>query len=487
MRYSLLSLAAITPRGSLCLAAVWLAGCATNPFQTAPPAAPLSLEPPPGVAAPAHTLPQAAALQTLPSYADLDGRQLESALVRSREESQVMQDEIAALRDQLASTSTQLAQVRSAGMPPAATTAGGAPGAAASTPTATMQSAVAQLALPDLEPRFDGAVVRIDIPADRIFDTGTANLLPGGAALLTQVATELERVYPGPCGRASWSSWRTAPTIRSSPTRPRPAGPATAASRWSCTPSGSPATTAADERLQQPSSGRRQPRFRLLVFRSLPAGRTGPYTPRMTTIVDYGSGNLRSVQKALERCGTAATITSEPAAIAAAERLVLPGVGAFGDAMRALHARGLIEPIRRHLEAEKPFLGICMGLQLLFETGLEGGRHEGLGILPGEVVRFDLPAGMKVPHKGWNTTRWRDDWRPAADGEHFYFVHSFYARPADDSVVAAVTDYGGDFCAAVRRGNLFATQFHPEKSQAAGLRLLATWLESSAPLRTPGT
>ncbi|MEX1075487.1 MAG: imidazole glycerol phosphate synthase subunit HisH [Pirellulales bacterium] len=207
----------------------------------------------------------------------------------------------------------------------------------------------------------------------------------------------------------------------------------------------------------------------------------------MTTIVDYGSGNLRSVQKALERCGTAATITSEPAAIAAAERLVLPGVGAFGDAMRALHARGLIEPIRRHLEAEKPFLGICMGLQLLFETGLEGGRHEGLGILPGEVVRFDLPAGMKVPHMGWNTTRWRDDRRPAADGEHFYFVHSFYARPADDSVVAAVTDYGGEFCAAVRRGNLFATQFHPEKSQAAGLRLLAAWLESSAPLRTPGT
>ena len=197
MRYSLLSVAAITPLVSLCLAAVWLAGCATNPFQTAPPAAPLSLEPPPGVAAPAHTLPQAAALQTLPSYADLDGRQLESALVRSREESQVMQDEIAALRDQLASTSTKLAQVRSAGMPPAATTAGGAPGAAASTPTATMQSAVAQLALPDLEPRFDGAVVRIDIPADRIFDAGTANLLPGGAALLTQVATELERVYPG--------------------------------------------------------------------------------------------------------------------------------------------------------------------------------------------------------------------------------------------------------------------------------------------------
>jgi glutamine amidotransferase len=205
-------------------------------------------------------------------------------------------------------------------------------------------------------------------------------------------------------------------------------------------------------------------------------------------ILDYGSGNLRSVQKAFERCGVAATITSDPASAAAAERLVLPGVGAFGDAMRALHVRGLVAPIRRHLEAGKPFLGICMGLQLLFETGLEGGRHEGLGILAGDVVRFELPAGMKVPHMGWNTTRWRGDWRPAADGEHFYFVHSYHARPADPAVVAAVADYGGDFCAAVRRGTLYATQFHPEKSQAAGLRLIADWLETTAaalPTRSP--
>lgn len=200
------------------LVALGLTGCVNNPFKTAPPAAPLSLEPPPGVAAPAHTLPQAASLQTLPSYADLDGRQLEAALVRSKTESQVMQDEIAALRDQLASTSTQLAQVRSAGMPPTATTAGGAPGAAASTPSATMRSAIAQLALPDLEPRFDGAVVRIDVPADRLFDRGTANLLPGGTALLTQLAGEIERVYPGhfvgieghldsePLQNATWTS-----------------------------------------------------------------------------------------------------------------------------------------------------------------------------------------------------------------------------------------------------------------------------------------
>jgi glutamine amidotransferase len=201
----------------------------------------------------------------------------------------------------------------------------------------------------------------------------------------------------------------------------------------------------------------------------------------MLTIVDYGSGNLRSVQKAFEKSGEAATITSDPDLVATAERVVLPGVGAFGDAMAALRDRGLVDPIRQHLLADKPFLGICMGLQLLFENGLEGGQHAGLGILTGDVVRFDLPAGLKVPHMGWNTTRWVGDWRPAVDGEHFYFVHSYHARPADSSIVAAVTDYGGDFCAAVRRGNLYATQFHPEKSQAAGLRLLATWLEATAP------
>ena len=172
-------------------------GCASNPFrkQAVPPP---SLEPPPGVAAPAHTLPQVSSSSSLPpTYADVDGRQLEAALTRNRQESQVMQDEIAALRDQLASTSQQLAQTRSAGMPPAAPTSGGAPGAAASTPVTTMRSALQELALPNLEARFDGAVVRMDIPADRLFDGSTANLLPGGTALLTQVAGELQRVYPG--------------------------------------------------------------------------------------------------------------------------------------------------------------------------------------------------------------------------------------------------------------------------------------------------
>ena len=199
----------------------------------------------------------------------------------------------------------------------------------------------------------------------------------------------------------------------------------------------------------------------------------------MLTIVDYGSGNLRSVQKAFETLGTPATITSDPAAVAAADRLVLPGVGAFGDAMRELTARGLVEPIVAHLRADRPFLGICMGLQLLFETGFEGGPHAGLGVLPGEAVRFDLPAGLKVPHMGWNAVTWRGDRRPLVDGEYFYFVHAYHARPTDAEVVAATTDYGGPFCAAVRRGRMLATQFHPEKSQAAGLRLLSEWLEST--------
>ena len=197
----------------------------------------------------------------------------------------------------------------------------------------------------------------------------------------------------------------------------------------------------------------------------------------MLTIVDYGSGNLRSVQKAFERLGAAAAITSDPAAVAAADRLVLPGVGAFGDAMRELTGRGLVEPIQAHLRADRPFLGICMGLQLLFERGLEGGSHAGLGILAGEVVRFDLPPGLKVPHMGWNAVSWRDDRR--SPGDYFYFVHAYHARPTDPAVIAATTDYGGPFCAAVRRGRLFASQFHPEKSQAVGLRLLSDWLGST--------
>ena len=200
----------------------------------------------------------------------------------------------------------------------------------------------------------------------------------------------------------------------------------------------------------------------------------------MVTIVDYGSGNLRSVQKAFERLGAEARITYDPQVVVASERVVLPGVGAFGDAMGQLHARGLVAPLLEHIRADRPFFGICMGLQLLFERGWEGGEHAGLGVLAGDVARFDLPAGMKVPHMGWNTVEWRGRSRSAdavGAGEYFYFVHSYHARPSDPAVVAATTDYGGPFCSAVSRGRLFATQFHPEKSQAVGMRLLKTFLE----------
>jgi glutamine amidotransferase len=201
----------------------------------------------------------------------------------------------------------------------------------------------------------------------------------------------------------------------------------------------------------------------------------------MVTIVDYGSGNLRSVQKSFEQLGVAARITDDPNVVAESGRLVLPGVGAFGDAMRALEARGLVEPIRRHLAADRPFLGICMGLQLLFETGWEGGQHAGLGVLAGDVVRFAVPDGVKVPHMGWNTVVWRAGGRPAGVSaeDWFYFVHSYVARPADEEVVAAVGDYAGPFCAAVARGRLLATQFHPEKSQQAGMRLLEAFVQAA--------
>ncbi|PHY02118.1 MAG: imidazole glycerol phosphate synthase subunit HisH [Planctomycetaceae bacterium] len=202
----------------------------------------------------------------------------------------------------------------------------------------------------------------------------------------------------------------------------------------------------------------------------------------MVTIVDYGSGNLRSVQKAFERLGATTCITDDPHVVAEAKRLVLPGVGAFGDAMRSLHSRGLVEPIRAHLLADRPFFGICMGLQLLFETGWEGGCHQGLGILAGDVSRFDLAEGMKIPHMGWNTVAWREgsSRRTLLGNSHyFYFVHSYYPQPKDDAVVAASTDYGGSFCSAVARGRLFATQFHPEKSQAAGMLLLQSFLDET--------
>jgi glutamine amidotransferase len=200
----------------------------------------------------------------------------------------------------------------------------------------------------------------------------------------------------------------------------------------------------------------------------------------MIAIIDYGMGNLRSVQKGFEKCGHQATITNDPAMLAKAEKVVLPGVGAFGDAMAELRRRELVEPVREAIHSGKPFLGICLGLQLLFETGYEDGQHEGLGLLPGEVRRFEVPREYKVPHMGWNELAIR---RRApilegiAEGSHFYFVHSYYVAPSDTSVIAAEANYPEPFTAVIWRDNLFATQFHPEKSQADGLRLLKNFAE----------
>jgi imidazole glycerol-phosphate synthase subunit HisH len=195
----------------------------------------------------------------------------------------------------------------------------------------------------------------------------------------------------------------------------------------------------------------------------------------MIRIIDYGMGNLRSVQKAFQHVGHDAEITNDPAKVLSADKLVLPGVGAFEDAMRELRDRQLIEPICAAIDSGKPFLGICLGLQLLFDVSFENGTHSGLGVLRGEVVRFDIPREYSVPHMGWNQLSIRG--KPpilegVEEGAYVYFVHSYYVVPKDQSVVAAETDYGGAFCSMIRRDNLYAAQFHPEKSQSLGLRML---------------
>lgn len=198
----------------------------------------------------------------------------------------------------------------------------------------------------------------------------------------------------------------------------------------------------------------------------------------MMTIIDYGMGNLRSVQKAFEHNGIAASIASTAKQIRGASHLVLPGVGAFRDAAAEIERQGFADPIRDHIAAERPFLGICLGLQLLFDVSFEDGEYRGLGIVPGTVVRFDDQPDLKIPHMGWNQLRCPGTPRllqgiPA--DAHFYFVHSFYVAPTDADVVAGRTVHGNDFVSMIERGNLFATQFHPEKSQHAGLRLLSNF------------
>jgi len=193
------------------------------------------------------------------------------------------------------------------------------------------------------------------------------------------------------------------------------------------------------------------------------------------TIVDYGMANLRSVQKAFERVGASAEITADPAKIRDCRKLVLPGVGAFQDAISCLHNTGLADPILRHIENGRPFLGICLGMQLLFTRSHEDGVFSGLNFFAGDVVRFPHTPGLKVPHMGWNQLRFTNSCPLFAGVERdsaVYFVHSYFPVPTDSSLTSAQADYPEPFTAAIWKDNVFATQFHPEKSQAVGLTML---------------
>jgi len=197
-------------------------------------------------------------------------------------------------------------------------------------------------------------------------------------------------------------------------------------------------------------------------------------------IIDYEMGNLRSVQKALERVGATAVVTRDPDVIMDAAAAVLPGVGAFGTCMDNLRRHGLVEPVKVFVASGRPFLGICLGMQLLFDESEEFGPVRGLGILPGKVVRFapDPEGQRKVPQMGWNALtieRRAPHLEGLQDGTQVYFVHSYYPVPADRAVIATTTDYGGAFASSVWHDNVFACQFHPEKSQRVGLRILANF------------
>ncbi|MGE8624698.1 imidazole glycerol phosphate synthase subunit HisH [Acinetobacter schindleri] len=197
-------------------------------------------------------------------------------------------------------------------------------------------------------------------------------------------------------------------------------------------------------------------------------------------LLDYGMGNLHSAAKALEHVGAKVDVTNDPKLIAQADKIVFPGVGAMRDCMHGMHEAG-IDDVVRHAVFNKPLLAICVGMQALMQRSEENGGADALGIFEGEVKRFPDVEGLKVPHMGWNQVHQADPghpmWKDIEQDARFYFVHSFYVEPKDPSIVAATCNYGLEFCTALHKENLFATQFHPEKSHTAGLQLLKNFVE----------
>ena len=199
----------------------------------------------------------------------------------------------------------------------------------------------------------------------------------------------------------------------------------------------------------------------------------------MVAIIDYDAGNIKSVEKAVHYLGKKAVVTSDPNEILSADRVILPGVGAFGDAMKRLHDLGLVDVIRRAVQQETPVLGICLGLQLLFEKSEESPGVAGLGLLRGEILRLPDIPGLKVPHIGWNSLKYPNPgrlFRGIPEDSYVYFVHSYYLKAQDEGIVTATTEYGILVHASIESGNLFACQFHPEKSSETGLTILENFL-----------
>ena len=201
----------------------------------------------------------------------------------------------------------------------------------------------------------------------------------------------------------------------------------------------------------------------------------------MVAIIDYGVGNLFSLKSSLKEIGAEAVVTSDEKVIAEADRIILPGVGAFEDAARKLRESGMAEVVKREAAAGKPMMGICLGMQLMFDVGYEYGVHEGLGLIKGSVrpIADVIPAGYKIPHIGWNLLKFRKEsplFKYIKEDDYVYFVHSYYAAECDESVIA-VTEYGAELTAAVANGNVYGCQFHPEKSGEVGMKILKAFME----------